>query len=922
MLSRTDEFIIALQDEVTYARKGTDKALLLSGGRLQRQLGEHLIYDFETNISFLFDDDSPATLEIENTIYECFIVASQDLLVQIATRSHLGDYVEKARLISNQSETFSRLLEKFEKARKDEKLARDRTNIFSVAEDVFIGRTRELLTPAGHAAFPQYSYDSENTPNDAQKAAIQNSFSNSLAIIWGPPGTGKTTTIARAVEAHLHAGRRILFVAHANTTVDAALIDIAQQVKNSFYSQGSLLRLGVPKDTTLEQRFPLVLAEKQIEMDTVQLLQEQSRIEASLPALRSKIDNCGRLLTIVDKVKTLERKIQKPEESASAKILQRQKQLQSEIEHAQTQLVTAQHHLKSLIGPAYFTYETVIKDLNIFIGVRKGMIDELGSKIVAQIGDESPEMALDSAYEELDQIMSLTGLNPNEAAKEKKEAQIILDELQVRLKPVKKQITEAQDQIISRAKLVATTLSKVFTSSALEREMFDILIVDEASMVHMPSLYWALTKVKQGATIVGDFKQLPPTAAAKTDMAGKWLRRNIFDELRIASVEAACRNARVSMLDIQYRMNNKIADVANKLVYGGLLKSAQATKSLSLSDNISGNSALTIIDTSAVNPNCIQIAEGSRLNIYSAGLCATLCRQLLSEHPSASIGIVTVYKKQAELIDKILIDCSLQSKVKVSTIHKFQSDESTIIIFDCVDGLGSKRSSLDDSLKGSSAEVLLNVALTRAQAKFFLVINQTYFATTLAPDSILLKFIAAITLDGSQIDSRTIDENFSARSIEIDGAKIARATREGNSSGSLFNEKNFWDTFYDDLTVAQNSVLLASPFVTIKRSRSLVPKIQSLLSRGIEVRLYTKTIDEHSQTYMSEDAAQVISMLQKMGVEVIQLSDMHQKVALIDDHICWEGSLNILSHTGNPLEQMRRLTGSATALAIKENLRM
>jgi len=37
------------------------------------------------------------------------------------------------------------------------------------------------------------------------------SFSSRPALIWGPPATGKTTTIAVAIEAHLNVGRRVLF---------------------------------------------------------------------------------------------------------------------------------------------------------------------------------------------------------------------------------------------------------------------------------------------------------------------------------------------------------------------------------------------------------------------------------------------------------------------------------------------------------------------------------------------------------------------------------------------------------------------------------------------------------------------------------------------------------------------------------------
>ncbi len=144
-----------------------------------------------------------------------------------------------------------------------------------------------------------------------------------------------------------------------------------------------------------------------------------------------------------------------------------------------------------------------------------------------------------------------------------------------------------------------------------------------------------------------------------------------------------------------------------------------------------------------------------------------------------------------------------------------------------------------------------------------------------------------------------MDDNYTARSIEADAP--ARATKDTNTPGSLFNEKNFWDAFFSDLSAATQSVAIVSPFATIKRSRVLVPRIEPLISRGVKVTVYTKPAEEHSQSYMIEDAAQVISLLDKMGVKLILQKEIHQKVAIIDDHICWEGSLNIFSHTGSTL---------------------
>ncbi len=44
-----------------------------------------------------------------------------------------------------------------------------------------------------------------------------------------------------------NAGRRVLLVSHANNAVDEALEKVAEQLKpTSFYTEGKLIRLGIP----------------------------------------------------------------------------------------------------------------------------------------------------------------------------------------------------------------------------------------------------------------------------------------------------------------------------------------------------------------------------------------------------------------------------------------------------------------------------------------------------------------------------------------------------------------------------------------------------------------------------------------------------------------------------------------------------
>lgn len=120
----------------------------------------------------------------------------------------------------------------------------------------------------------------------------------------------------------------------------------------------------------------------------------------------------------------------------------------------------------------------------------------------------------------------------------------------------------------------------------------------------------------------------------------------------------------------------------------------------------------------------------------------------------------------------------------------------------------------------------------------------------------------------------------------------------------LYDEKTFYDAFLLDVREAQSTVIIESPFITLRRFDILYPIIASAVRRHVRVVINTRPPEDHDLP-MSEQASDSISIIQGLGAEVIYTVNLHRKLAIIDSDILWEGSLNILSQN-NSCEIMRR----------------
>ncbi len=131
------------------------------------------------------------------------------------------------------------------------------------------------------------------------------------------------------------------------------------------------------------------------------------------------------------------------------------------------------------------------------------------------------------------------------------------------------------------------------------------------------------------------------------------------------------------------------------------------------------------------------------------------------------------------------------------------------------------------------------------------------------------------------------------------------------NNSTLFDSNTFYKAFERDFRRARQSVIIESPFITRRRMEQLLPILTKLRRKGVRIVMNTRNPEEHNEEYaiQAEDA---VAAMRGIGARVLYTVKHHRKLAIIDEEILWEGSLNILSQ-GDSCEIMRRTVSNNLA---------
>ncbi len=571
-----------------YYQKEHGRRYKVVNGSLLGRMSDGYAYCFDMESELFIADSSPVTVSHGGKSASGIVVACEDFQITVLLEQGIG---EKLPVADIQVEPW-KLLEALN-TRLGKMTSRNEVALTLMRDGPALATSRPISEVA--------------TGQDAAKARVRD---QPITVIWGPPGTGKTHTMAEIAISHMSASKRVLVVSHSNISVDGVVAKVAELMRARGMGKrlwrGDVMRFGHVRDESLAK-----------DEDVVSYL------------------------------------------------------------HA------------------------------------------LGS-------DPDRKKELEGLYDERDRLR-----------RSSRRRTLDMANVQDKIRRLRASIDDDEKYCVGHARLVATTVSKLYANSFFEDKTYDLVMFDEVSMAYVPQIVCAAMHASERLVIVGDFRQLPPIVQSRG--AKGELSRDIFTYLGIiGGDQVAHYHPWLVMLDEQRRMHPAISAFPSYEFYDRLLRDHESVRNSRGQIAACGpcpGKPMVMVSLRGSYCAAMRNSDNSRFNILSAVACFGAALEA-TRTGAESVGIIAPYAAQVRLIRAMLRDWQEKAgkaarenvDIVCSTVHQFQGSERDVIVLDMVESYpANKPGILMSSKENGSVDRLVNVAVTRARGKLVTVCNDGFW---------------------------------------------------------------------------------------------------------------------------------------------------------------------------------------------------
>lgn len=287
----------------------------------------------------------------------------------------------------------------------------------------------------------------------------------------------------------------------------------------------------------------------------------------------------------------------------------------------------------------------------------------------------------------------------------------------------------------------------------LQAELFDVVIFDEATQCDIATSIPALQRAKR-AVIVGDGKQL-----RHVSFVSRREQQSIFDYCKLnpayaqqysyreqslldLASDTISKQTAVCMLDEYYRGKTDLISFSNRHFYQDRLKVMRSRPGELI------ESALSFTQVAGERTRTGRNTEESRQVIQHI---ESFVEKYADSSLKPSIGVLSPFREQAQYLEKTIASTFSESdiqahKIRVDTPYGFQGEERDLMLLSMAIDENSARAAAY-----LNREDMFNVAVTRAKERMH--VYHSVAATTLARDNLFRRYLEHNHLQASEVQA-------------------------------------------------------------------------------------------------------------------------------------------------------------------------
>lgn len=206
--------------EIAYLKATGGKRQRVFDGKCIEEKNGHYVYVFDTDDELNYPEGTQISIWTGPLSIPGHAVYCEDFTIVLTTGKNLGKDVPSLEFSAEPWRLLNTLIERLD----------------SIQE-----RPSEIVRALVCDGQKSIEYN-RHSMITGPEMAVQMSQEQPITFVWGPPGTGKTQTLAKIALAHIAQGKRVLMVSYSNVSVDGAIMRVHEQSPHQ--EPGTLVRYG------------------------------------------------------------------------------------------------------------------------------------------------------------------------------------------------------------------------------------------------------------------------------------------------------------------------------------------------------------------------------------------------------------------------------------------------------------------------------------------------------------------------------------------------------------------------------------------------------------------------------------------------------------------------------------------------------